>query len=185
MRRPTPKSTGKAKKKAPGKTAAPKVAVKAKPAAGRSPIDRAMIRDLAAMLDETGLTEIEWRRGETSVRVARGGNISMVAQHHQVPSGASAPVADSAHAIPAEPDPASHPGAVKSPMVGTAYNSPSPGAAPFVGVGDMVKAGQTLLIVEAMKTMNPIPAPTAGKVVRILVDNQQPVEFGQVLMLIE
>ncbi len=146
-----------------------------------SRIDQQMIRDLADLLNETGLTEIEWNEGPLKVRVTKGG----------APIYAAAPVAAAAAAVaasggaPAASDEASHPGAVKSPMVGTVYTAPEPGAATFVKVGDSVNAGQTVLIVEAMKTMNPITAPKAGRVARILIENQQPVEFGQPLLIIE
>lgn len=153
----------------------------AKPAGSR--IDQQMIRDLADLLNETGLTEIEWNEGALKVRVTKGGTVMaaapMPAYAPAVPGGAAA-----ALAAPASDD-ANHPGAVKSPMVGTVYTAPEPGAAPFVKVGDSVNAGQTVLIVEAMKTMNPITAPKGGRVARILVENQQPVEFGQVLLVIE
>ena len=148
-----------------------------------SRIDQQMIRDLADLLNETGLTEIEWNEGPLKVRVTKGA----------APIYAAAPVAAAAAAAavaasggaPAASDEASHPGAVKSPMVGTVYTAPEPGAATFVKVGDSVNAGQTVLIVEAMKTMNPITAPKAGRVARILIENQQPVEFGQPLLIIE
>jgi acetyl-CoA carboxylase biotin carboxyl carrier protein len=147
-----------------------------------SRIDQQMIRDLADLLNETGLTEIEWNEGPLKVRVTKGG----------APIYAAAPVAAAAvaasGAAPAgggASDDASHPGAVKSPMVGTVYTAPEPGAAAFVKVGDSVNAGQTVLIVEAMKTMNPITAPKGGRVARILIENQQPVEFGQPLLIIE
>jgi acetyl-CoA carboxylase biotin carboxyl carrier protein len=148
-----------------------------------SRIDQQMIRDLADLLNETGLTEIEWNEGPLKVRVTKGGT----------PIYAAAPVAAAAAAAavaatggaPAASDEASHPGAVKSPMVGTVYTAPEPGAAAFVKVGDSVTAGQTVLIVEAMKTMNPITAPKGGRVARILIENQQPVEFGQPLLIIE
>lgn len=146
-----------------------------------SRIDQQMIRDLADLLNETGLTEIEWNEGPLKVRVTKGG----------APIYAAAPVAAATAAVaagggaPAVSDEASHPGAVKSPMVGTVYTAPEPGAAAFVKVGDSVSAGQTVLIVEAMKTMNPITAPKGGRVARILIENQQPVEFGQPLLIIE
>lgn len=148
-----------------------------------SRIDQQMIRELADLLNETGLTEIEWSEGPLKVRVTKGA----------APVYAAAPVAAAAAAAavaatggaPAVSDEASHPGAVKSPMVGTVYVAAEPGAAPFVKVGDSVNAGQTVLIVEAMKTMNPITAPKGGRVARILIENQQPVEFGQPLLIIE
>ncbi len=151
-------------------------------------VDKTLIHELATLLEETGLNEITWRQGDTEVRIARGAG-TMV--HTALPvATASTPAAVAAAvAAPAggggADDLAKHPGAVISPMVGTVYLAPEPGAAPFVAVGDTVKLGQTVLIVEAMKTMNPIPAPRAGKVTQILVENQAPAEFGQALMLIE
>jgi acetyl-CoA carboxylase biotin carboxyl carrier protein len=143
--------------------------------------DNALIRELALLLDETSLTEIEIEREGLRVRVAR--NISVTAS---VPAAyAPAAVAATAAAPAAALDLAKHPGAVPSPMVGTAYWSPEPGAKPFVEVGMKVSAGQTLLIIEAMKTMNQIPSPHAGTVTQILVEDGQPVEFGEPLMIIE
>ncbi|WP_428247479.1 acetyl-CoA carboxylase biotin carboxyl carrier protein [Ferrovibrio sp.] len=146
-----------------------------------SRIDQQMIRDLAELLNETGLSEIEWNEGSLKVRVAK----AVAAVSAPVYAAAPAAVAAAAPAAAAGDDAASHPGAVKSPMVGTVYTASEPGAAPFVSVGSNVSAGQTLLIVEAMKTMNPITAPKGGRVVRILIENQQPVEFGQPLLVIE
>ena len=143
-------------------------------------IDKEVIRDLADLLEETGLSEIEWSEGDVLVRVGRetGGTAAV--------APASAPPAAIAPPAPSETESlAEHPGAVISPMVGTAFVAQEPGTPPFVGVGDMVEQGQTVLIVEAMKTMNPIAAPHGGRVTQILVANEQPVEFGQVLMLIE
>lgn len=142
--------------------------------------DKGLIRDLAALLDETGLTEIEWTRGDRTVRVAR----QPAAVAAAAPAAAPAP-AKPAREDAAAADPENHPGAVLSPMVGTAYAAPEPGAAPFVEVGAQVSEGQTVLIVEAMKTMNPIPAPRSGVVRRILVSDGAPVEYGEVLMIIE
>ena len=155
----------------------------AKPAASR--IDQQMIRDLADLLNETGLTEIERNEGALKVRVTKGGTVMAAAA--PMPAYAPAPAVSGGAAAPsaAASDDANHPGAVKSPMVGTVYVAPEPGAAAFVKVGDSVNAGQTVLIVEAMKTMNPITAPKGGRVARILIENQQPVEFGQVLLVIE
>ena len=147
-----------------------------------SRIDQQMIRDLADLLNETGLTEIEWSEGPLKVRVTKGGAAPVYAA--AAPVAAAAPAAVAAAAAPTGDD-ASHPGAVKSPMVGTVYTAPEPGAPAFVKVGDSVNAGQTVLIVEAMKTMNPITATKGGRVVRILIENQQPVEFGQPLLIIE
>ncbi len=142
-------------------------------------VDKQLIRDLAELLAETGLNEIEWSEAGVQLRIARGGGIvSMVP-----PTVAPAP--GSNIEAPAAVDLNNHPGAVKSPMVGTVYVAPEPGAPNFVRIGDTIEAGQTVLIVEAMKTMNPIPAPRGGKVTQILIDNQSPVEYGQVMMLIE
>lgn len=143
------------------------------------------IKELAELLSETGLTEIEVETGDMRIKVARQGTaVSTV-----VPQVAAAPAAAEAAPEPKEaapaPAPADHPGGVKSPMVGTAYLAPEPGSANFVKVGDTVSEGQTILIVEAMKTMNPIGAPKSGKVTQILVSNEQPVEFNEVLMIIE
>lgn len=142
--------------------------------------DEETIRGLAKLLDETGLTEIEIERGGERIRIGRAARAENVAAP-AVP--ASALVAAAAPAPSA--DPAKHPGMVPSPMVGTAYLAPSPGARPFVEVGQTVKAGDTVLIIEAMKTMNQIPAPRGGTVTQILVEDGQPVEFGEPLMIIE
>ncbi len=148
----------------------------------KSTFDKTMIRELAELLHETELSEIEVETGDFRLRVAR--SIAPVA----VAAPAPAPAAATPQA-PAEggggDEYASHPGVVRSPMVGTAYRAPAPGAAPFVEVGSTVKEGQTLLIVEAMKTMNQIPAPRAGVVKAILVEDGQPVEFDEPLMVIE
>lgn len=146
-----------------------------------SRIDQQMIRDLADLLNETGLTEIEWNEGPLKVRVTKGGAAPVYAAAPM----AAAPAVAAAGGAAAAGDETSHPGAVKSPMVGTVYTAPEPGAAAFVKVGDSVSVGQTVLIVEAMKTMNPIAAPKGGRVARILIENQQPVEFGQPLLIIE
>jgi acetyl-CoA carboxylase biotin carboxyl carrier protein len=148
-------------------------------AAMRVEID--LVRQLASLLDETNLTEIEVHDGERAIRVARG----TVAPAAAAPVAAAAPAAAAAAAAPAAPTLADHPGTVKSPMVGTAYLSPEPGAANYVAEGATVKEGDTLLIVEAMKVMNPIVAPKAGKVKAILVTNEQPVEYDQPLVIIE
>jgi acetyl-CoA carboxylase biotin carboxyl carrier protein len=154
---------------------------KAKP---KPQVDHELIRELARLLDETGLTEIEFERDGERVRVAR--QVQMVASGGAAPrvSAAEAP-APSFATESAAPDPAKHPGVVTSPMVGTAYVGPEPGAKPFVEVGSRVRAGETLLIIEAMKTMNQIPAPRAGTVIQILIEDAQPVEFGEPLMIIE
>jgi acetyl-CoA carboxylase biotin carboxyl carrier protein len=141
-------------------------------------IDSDLIRELAKLLEETGLTEIEIERGGFRVRVGRGATAA-------APATAAIPQPVAAAAKPAGSDPAKHPGVVTSPMVGTAYIGPEPGAMPFVDVGSKVVAGDTLLIVEAMKTMNQIPAPRSGTVTQILIEDGQPVEFGEPLMIIE
>ncbi len=155
-------------------------------------IDVKLVRDLAKMLDQTNLTEIEVADGERRIRVAREPApqaATFVATAAQpvpaaIPAGAiAAPQPAAVAASPAAP--ANNANAVRSPMVGTAYLSPEPDAAPFVSVGDTVKAGQTILIVEAMKVMNPITAPTAGKVTALFVENGQPVEYDQPLVVIE
>ena len=149
-------------------------------------VDTALVRELAEMLGDTGLTEIEVEDGERKIRVSRGGGVAMAAA--PAPVAAPAPAAPTAAApVPesaAAPE-ADTAGAIKSPMVGTVYLASEPGAANFVKVGDSVTEGQTLLIVEAMKVMNPITAPRSGTVKAILVDNAQPVEFGEPLVVIE
>jgi acetyl-CoA carboxylase biotin carboxyl carrier protein len=145
--------------------------------------DSALIRELALLLDETNLTEIEIERAGLRVRVARNINIAAsVPAAMQVAAGApgaiAAPVAGAA-------DVSKHPGAVPSPMVGTAYWASEPGAKPFIEIGSKVSVGQTLLIIEAMKTMNQIPSTRAGTVTQILVEDGQPVEFGEPLVIIE
>jgi acetyl-CoA carboxylase biotin carboxyl carrier protein len=138
-------------------------------------VDGELVRALAALLAETGLTEIEYAVGERRIRVARGAAATLVAAT-PAPVAAAAPVPATAAVAP---------GAVKSPMVGTAYLSPQPGAASFVKLGDTVREGQVLLIIEAMKVMNQIPAPRAGKVAQILVTDGAPVEYGQPLVVLE
>jgi len=147
--------------------------------------DSALIRELALLLDETSLTEIEIERAGLRGRVARNISIaaSMPANFQQAASAPAAPIASVAPAAIA--DLAKHPGVVPSPMVGTTYSSPEPGAKPFIEVGTKVSVGQTLLIIEAMKTMNQIPSPRAGTVTQILVEDGQPVEFGEPLVIIE
>jgi acetyl-CoA carboxylase biotin carboxyl carrier protein len=153
------------------------------PARERNPstaIDHDLVRELAKLLDETGLTEIDYERDGQRVRVAR---------HPQPIVVAPAPAAVTSPAVLSTPltavEPGKHPGVVNSPMVGTAYRGPEPGARPYVEIGSTVRAGDTLLIVEAMKTMNQIPAPRAGRVIQILIEDGQPVEFGEPLMIIE
>ena len=143
--------------------------------------DSALIRELALLLDETSLTEIEIERAGLRVRVARNISVAaaMPANYQPACLGCRLP------RRPRRADLAKHPGVVPSPMVGTAYWSPEPGAKPFIEVGTKVSAGQTLLIIEAMKTMNQIPSPRAGTVTQILVEDGQPVEFGEPLVIIE
>jgi acetyl-CoA carboxylase biotin carboxyl carrier protein len=153
-------------------------------------IDRGMIRDLAQLLNETGLSEIEIEREGLRLRVARQISVTAAAVAAPVAMPPKPETAAPASGpISAQPPPtsdfANHPGCVKSPMVGTAYRAPEPGAAPFVDIGTRVSQGQTLIIIEAMKTMNHIPAPKAGTVTQILVENGQPVEFGEPLVVIE
>lgn len=146
--------------------------------------DSALIRELALLLDETSLTEIEIERAGLRLRVAR--NVSVAAAMPASFAPAALLGAAAASAAPAAgADLAKHPGVVPSPMVGTAYWAPEPGAKPFIDVGSKVSAGQTLLIIEAMKTMNQIPSPRAGTVTQILVEDGQPVEFGEPLVIIE
>jgi|SRR5580693_6637648 acetyl-CoA carboxylase biotin carboxyl carrier protein len=152
-----------------------------KTAAKFSRDDSALIRELALLLDETSLTEIEIERAGFRIRVAR--NVSIAASMPaNVQPAVAAPAAETlVNAV----DVARHPGAVPSPMVGTAYWASEPGAKPFIEVGTKVSVGQTLLIIEAMKTMNQIPSPRAGTVTQILVEDGQPVEFGEPLVIIE
>jgi acetyl-CoA carboxylase biotin carboxyl carrier protein len=144
----------------------------------RIPIDPDTIRALAAVLVETGLTEIEIADKDSRIRVVRGGAVAATV----VPVATAAPAAPPAAVVR---DAAAHPGAVVSPMVGVAYLSPEPGAAAFVNVGQQVVAGQTLLLIEAMKTFNQIKAPKAGTVAAILVQTGAPVEYGEVLIILE
>ena len=152
----------------------------------RLALEPALIRELAALLNETGLTEIEIGQDGQRLRVARQAPVTQVVTVDGTPAASSpAAPAKPITAADAVTDLAAHPGVVNSPMVGTAYWAPEPGAKPFVEVGSQVKVGDTLLIVEAMKTMNQIPAPRAGTVTRILVEDGQPVEYGEPLMIIE
>ncbi|MEC9400979.1 MAG: acetyl-CoA carboxylase biotin carboxyl carrier protein [Pseudomonadota bacterium] len=148
--------------------------------------DTALIRDLAVLLDETNLSEIELEQGDTRIRVARQMTISAPVN---VAAPMAAPTAPAAAASPAAAAPAAEPAhagtTVTSPMVGTAYLAAEPGAPAFIQVGDKVAEGQTILIIEAMKTMNHIPATKAGTVKQILVDDAQPVEFGEPLIIVE
>jgi acetyl-CoA carboxylase biotin carboxyl carrier protein len=149
-------------------------------------VDQGLIRDLANLLSETELSEIEIEQNGLRLRVARqmSGSVAMAAPAPvaAAPAPSAAPVASPSSSAS---DYSDHPGAVTSPMVGTAYTAPEPGAPAFVKEGDQVSEGQTVVIIEAMKTMNAIPAPKAGRVVKILVGNEQPIEFGEVLVVIE
>lgn len=148
-------------------------------------IDAALIAELSQLLEQNNLTEIEVQSGQQRVKISRGGGVPVA----MAAPAAAAPtrLSQAANAVTPIKDAGDgkHPGAVPSPMVGTAYLSPEPGAKPFIEEGSKVKAGQTLLIVEAMKTMNAIPSPRAGTVTKILVDNGQPVEYGEPLVIIE
>jgi acetyl-CoA carboxylase biotin carboxyl carrier protein len=154
-------------------------------------IDPELVRELASVLNESGLSEIEVEHGELRLRLARTLTAAAAPMHTHGVAAAPGPTthapatpAPAAAGAPAA-DAAAHPGAVPSPMVGTAYLSAEPGAPPFIKIGDTVTAGQTLMVVEAMKTFNPIPAPRAGKVTAILVSDAQPVEYGEPLAIIE
>jgi acetyl-CoA carboxylase biotin carboxyl carrier protein len=149
---------------------------------GTMQVDVKLVRQLAELLDDTGLTEISVKDGEREIKVARGGSAFHVAAPAPVAAApVAAPVAVAAPVVPA----GDHPGTVKSPMVGTCYLASSPETPNFVSVGDVVKEGDTLIIIEAMKVMNPITAPHGGKVTQILVANAQPVEFDQPLVVVE
>ncbi|MFW8585810.1 acetyl-CoA carboxylase biotin carboxyl carrier protein [Rhizobium beringeri] len=152
----------------------------------KSGIDQALIRDLANILNETDLTEIEVEQDDLRIRVSRAGT----PQYVQAPIAAPGYAAPAAAAAAAAAAPAAAPGrnpanVVNAPMVGTVYMAPAPGARPFIEVGATVKEGQTLIIIEAMKTMNQIPSPKSGKITEILVDDGHPVEYGQALVVIE
>lgn len=154
------------------------------------PIDPKLVRKLADILKETELTEIEVEQGDLKIRVARQLTAAPVMNYAVAPAAGPAPAAPAptAAALPAPPAAEAVPvlkDAIKSPMVGTVYLSAQPGAPVFIKVGDKIKAGQTLLIIEAMKTMNPIPSPREGVVAQILVNDAQPVEFGAPLVVFE
>jgi acetyl-CoA carboxylase biotin carboxyl carrier protein len=147
-------------------------------------VDTKLVRQLAEMLAETGLTEIEVEDGDRKIRVARNAAPSAAAPVASAPVPAAAPVPPAPAAPAADPPASASANAIRSPMVGTAYLTSEPGADPFVKVGDKVKAGDTLLIIEAMKVMNPIAATAAGTVQQILIENAQPVEFDQPLIVV-
>jgi len=160
-----------------------------KPKAPTKSTDTKLVRELAKILNDTGLTEIEMEKGSLKIRVAKGGG--QIVQAMAAPAPVAAPTAPAASQPVAAPaaktekaDAAAHPGAVKSPMVGTVYTRPSPDADAFVKVGDKVKEGDTIVLIEAMKTFNPITATKSGKIEDILVEDAQPVEFGEVLFII-
>ena len=162
------------------------MAASSKTASARS--ETKLVQELADILDKSGLAELEYETDAVAIRLSRVNGAAPVVAPAQVVTAppAAAPASPPAPAEPtAVANPADHQGAVTSPMVGTVYTAPEPGAAEFVSEGDMVKAGQTLFIVEAMKVMNPIAAPSAGKVSKILVQNAQPIEFGEALAIIE
>lgn len=147
----------------------------------KTSIDSDAIRQLATLLGETGLNEIEYETESLRIRVAKGAPVAHVAA---APAAVAAPVA-AAPAAAAPADASKHPGAVKAPMVGVVYMSPEPGAANFISVGATVAEGQTLMLIEAMKTFNPVKATRGGKISAILVDDSQPVEYGEPLVIIE
>lgn len=152
--------------------------------------DLKFVKELMGLLEESGLTEIDFQKGDLAISLSKAKAASAV-QHVMAPA-MTAPAATPAAAAPSQPvatkespaDAAAHPGAVKSPMVGTAYTRPSPDADTFVNVGDKVKEGDTVMLIEAMKTFNPIVAPKSGKIEQILVDDTSPVEFGEALFII-
>jgi acetyl-CoA carboxylase biotin carboxyl carrier protein len=147
-------------------------------------INSDLVRQLAGILNDTGLTEIEYDTGGVRIRVARSVQQTVVASAPVV-AAAPAAVAAAPAAAAAPADLAKHPGALKAPMVGVAYLAPEPGAPQFAKVGDQVNEGQTILLIEAMKTFNPVKAPRSGKLVQLLVENGAPVEYGEPLAIIE
>ena len=159
------------------------MAKSSKPASTSSLVDHDLILELNKLLNETGLTEIEIEQDGKRIRVSKAAVAAAPVAAPRAPvASAPQPVAES---VSAPMDPAKHPGVVTSPMVGTAYGAAEPGAKAFVEIGSQVKAGETLLIIEAMKTMNQIPAPRAGTVKQILFEDGKPVEFGEPLVIIE
>ena len=171
--------------KSPEKSSDKKPADAAPPAKAKSnsPIDSDLVRQLADVLNETGLSEVEYESGGIRIRVAKHMTTMVGAAQ---PMYAPAAAGEAPAPVAAKPmDPASHPGTVKSPMVGVFYLLPEPGAAPFIKVGDTVSEGQTLALIEAMKTFNPVKAPRGGKVVKILLESGSPCEYGEPLVIIE
>ncbi|MCA3627941.1 MAG: acetyl-CoA carboxylase biotin carboxyl carrier protein [Methylobacterium sp.] len=154
------------------------------------PIDPDFVREIAALISQTDLTEIEVEKGDLRIRVARQVTVQAAPMQQFVsapaaPAPAPVAVAAAPAAAAAAVDLSAHPGAVRSPMVGTAYRRPSPGANAFIEVGTVVKAGEKILLVEAMKTFNEIVAPRAGTITHILIEDGQPVEYGETLVVIE
>ena len=147
----------------------------------RQKVDTALIETLAELLQRTGLTEIELAEGDSRIRVVRAPQPLVT----QIPGPAAAPAPVPAASEETAPAPEEHPGAVRAPMVGTVYLTPEPGAAPFITLGAEVREGQTLLIIEAMKVMNPIRAPRSGRIAKLLVTSGDPVEYGELLLIIE
>jgi len=161
-----------------------------KPTSKNNTAETKLIRELADILNETELSEIEMKRGDLKIRVSKhGGQVINAVAAPAVSAAPLAPQPAVAMPMPSAADKSNdqsnHPGAVKSPMVGTAYIRPSPDASPFVNIGDNVSEGDTVLLVEAMKTFNPITAPKSGKITAVSVSDAQPVEFGEVLFIIE
>lgn len=148
-------------------------------------VDTKLVRELAELLESSHLTEIEVKDGERTIRVARTAAVVSAASYAPAPVAAAPAAVAAAPAVPAVDDFKTHPGLVKSPIVGTAYLTPEPGAAPYCSEGAMVAQGDTLLIIEAMKVMNPITAPKGGKVIKILIRSEQPVEYDEPLVVIE
>ena len=153
----------------------------------KTEVDKDLIRELAALMEETGLSEIEIENDDDRMRLVRAGTAPAATVAIPAAAAAAAAPTPAAAAAPAagEGDLSGHPGAVVSPSVGTAYNAPSPDDAPFVQIGDKVTAGQTILVIEAMKTFNEIPSPHGGTVRQILFENASPIEYGDVLMIID
>jgi len=149
----------------------------------RQKVDTALVETLAELLQRTGLTEIELAEGDSRIRVVRAPQ-PLVTQVPG-PAAAAAPAPVPAASEETAPAPEEHPGAVRAPMVGTVYLTPEPGAAPFITLGAEVREGQTLLIIEAMKVMNPIRAPRSGRIAKLLVTSGDPVEYGELLLIIE
>jgi acetyl-CoA carboxylase biotin carboxyl carrier protein len=148
-------------------------------------VDTALIEALAELLQRTGLTEIELAEGDSRIRVVKAPQAVVAQVPGPLPAAGPATASGTAdHPAPQAP-PEEHPGAVRAPMVGTVYLTPEPGAQPFVTVGSDVREGQTLLIIEAMKVMNPIRAPRSGRIAKLLVANGDPVEYGELLLIIE